>query len=141
MKKQPLAPPWWPVRYPSELPAAAGGVEWASFEVSFVPKTAAEIEALMRFAAAHRLSDAQLVLRAVEAWRGKLAEGAALGSPPVPFTAIALQLACVIEPCFVAGVMRAFMEYAAQLVPARAKSISRSLARANQMETRSAQSR
>lgn len=140
-KSQPLAPPWWPVRYPSESPAAPGGVEWANFEVSFIPKTAAEIEEIMRFATAHKLTDAQLVARALEGWRGKLGQGCAPGSPPVPFTVIALQLACVIEPCFVAGVMRAFMEYAAHLVPSRAKSVARSLARVNQLESRGAKPR
>lgn len=95
----------------------------------------------MRFAAAHELTDTQLVIHAVEAWRGKLAEACAAGSPPVPFSAIALQLACVIEPCFVAGVMRAFMEYAAQVLPRHTKAAARPLARVNQLESRSAQSR
>lgn len=132
---------WWTVIYPSMPVKASGDTTWAEFEVAFVPKSAADMAATMQEAAARRLTDEQLVLKVVEAWRGKLAEGSPPGSAPIPFTDLALRIACVLEPCFVAGVMEAFMAYAARLTPSRAKAASRFPVQVKQLEKQRAQSR
>lgn len=124
--KHAAAQHWWPVRYPG-APGADDGLTPA-FEVSFLPKTREQMAALMRRAIERKLTNAELVQEAVEGWRGKLSLGAMPGSAPVPFSAVSLRLACLIEPCFVGGVMRALMERAASLDPLRGRRIGRALA-------------